>query len=69
MCLYFWLTDLNNDKFEYFVYFVVFLMIGCLFYGITLGLFIATLVDDKRNLNAIIPIIVLPFFIVAGFFA
>ena len=44
-------------------------MLGCYFYGIVLGLLIATLVDDRRNVNAFSAIVILPFFIVAGFFA
>lgn len=46
-----------------------FLVFGCFFYGNVIGMFAATIVNDRRNINAVIPVLILPFFIVAGFFA
>ena len=51
------------------MWYMGFLVFGCFFYGNVIGMFAATIVNDRWNINAVIPVLILPFFIVAGFFA
>lgn len=68
LIMYYYITDLNKESSELFGWFFGFNIIGGFITGSILGILIGTIVDEKKHIGAIVPIVVLPFLIVSGFF-
>lgn len=66
--LYFYLTGLYQDDYVSLLWFVLFFLFGGFIYGSIAGILAGVIVDDIKHISAVIPLIMLPFFIVAGFF-
>ena len=68
LLIYYFVGGLNKDSASQFFWFMGFFLIGGYVNSSVLGILAGTLVDEKKNIGAIIPVIILPMFIVSGFF-
>lgn len=68
LTLYYFITELNKDNISSYLWFLLFFLWGGYLNGSVLGVLAGVVVDEKKHIGAVIPILVLPFFIVAGFF-
>ncbi len=65
--IYYFLTDLNKDKIEIFVYFMVINSFGSLLFGTMLGLIISIVIKSKFQLGPATSFLVLPLNVVTGY--
>lgn len=68
LLVFYFASDLNTGSVSKFFWFLCFYIIGGFIGGSIIGILIGTLVDHKKHIGAIIPLVVLPLFIVQGFF-
>lgn len=68
LILFYFITDLNKDSVAQFFWYVAFYLIGGFVNGSIIGIFAGVAVDQLKDIGAVIPILILPLFIVAGFF-
>lgn len=64
---YYYFIDINKDDIDRFKWFMLFLLPGTNYYGVTLGFIVSILVDHKKSISPILMLLSLPFTLVSGF--
>lgn len=67
--IYYWLSDLNKDDIGIYIWYYFLLLVGGYFFGSFLGITVGIIAETRSQLTILMSIILLPFFIVSGFFA
>lgn len=65
----FFANDLNNDSFSKYLWFIGFYIFGAYLYGTLVGLICSIIASNLNQISSLIPILVLPAFLLAGFFS
>jgi hypothetical protein len=67
--IFYWLSDLNKDRIDVFIWYWAILLVGGYFHSIFLGIMVGIIAENRTQMNILASVMLLPFFIVSGFFA
>ena len=64
--IFYWMIDLSSTAEQLFVFYLISFLIGLC--GNSLGLLLGSLIADAKVISAVMPLIILPFVLISGFF-
>ena len=67
--LFYYLSDLNKESGEIYFWYLLFNLLIGFVNGTVLGILVGVIVPKKDDVPQVLPLMILPLFIVSGFFA